>query len=70
LAALPSHVAGDGFCVPGDGDVGEEQAVMRLRSRCGVAGSFQIAGKSVTSVRMRVFWISARLAVAAFWAVS
>ena len=44
--------------------------VMRLRSRCGVAGSFQIAGKSVTSVRMRVFWVSARLAVAVFWALS
>ena len=43
---------------------------MRLRSRCGVAGSFQIAGKSVTSVRMRVFWVSVRLAVAAFWALS
>jgi hypothetical protein len=26
LAALPSHVAGDRFRVPGDGDVGEEQA--------------------------------------------
>ena len=26
LPALPSHVAGDRFCVPGDGDVGEEQA--------------------------------------------
>jgi hypothetical protein len=44
--------------------------VMRLRSRCGVAGSFQIAGKSVTSLRMRVFWVSASSAVAAFWAVS
>lgn len=43
---------------------------MRLRSRCGVAGSFQITGKPVTSLRMRVFWVSARLAAAGFWGLS
>jgi hypothetical protein len=37
---------------------------MRLRSRCGVAGSFQIAGKSVTSLRMRVFWVDGQVAAA------
>ena len=31
---------------------------MRLRSRAGVAGSFQIAGRSVTSCWIRVFWAS------------
>ena len=29
---------------------------MRLRSRIGVAGSFQIAGRSVTSWAIRSFW--------------
>ena len=29
---------------------------MRLRSRIGVAGSFQMAGRSVTSWAMRAFW--------------
>ena len=31
---------------------------MRLRSRIGVAGSFQMPGRSVTSWRIRAFWAS------------
>jgi hypothetical protein len=42
---------------------------MRLRSRCGVPGSFQIAGKSVTSHWIRVFWRSVS-SVAALLALS
>ena len=49
--------------------------VMRLRSRAGVAGSSQIAGRSVASCRIRVFWASVSCPVSclracsyAFWA--
>ena len=34
---------------------------MRLRSRAGVAGSFQMAGRSVTSWAIRSFWAGVRV---------
>ena len=43
---------------------------MRLRSRIGVAGSFQMAGRSVTSWAIRSFWASVSWAVCSRRALS
>ena len=37
--------------------------VMRLRSRIGVAGSFQMPGRSVTSWEIRFFWAGVSVSV-------
>ena len=53
LAAGHADVRGDGVAVPGHGDVGEQQPGDALAFAGGVAGSFQIAGRSVTSWPIR-----------------
>ena len=58
LAAGQADVRGDGVAGPGHGDVGEQSRAMRRRSRIGVAGSFQMPGRSVTSWAIRSFWAS------------
>ena len=70
LAAGQADVRGDGVAGAGDGDVGEQQPGDALAFSIGVAGSFQMPGRSVMSWLIRVFWVLVSCPVCCLRAVS